>query len=111
SSIMNDRAQGWDWVGLNLDDGGALMSLSMRNLEGAEHWAFGTWRAGASAGKSREQEVYSPDEIQWTPLRVWRSGSTGVSWPVEWRVQVGERTITLEPLMDDQENDARGSTG
>jgi predicted secreted hydrolase len=26
-------------------------------------------------------------------------------------VHLGERTITLRPLFDDQENDARGSTG
>ena len=34
-----------------------------------------------------------------------------MSYPVEWKVRIGERTIALQPLMDDQENDARGSTG
>lgn len=111
NTIMDDQAQGWDWVGLNLNDGGALMSLQMRNTAGREHWAFGTFRAGSSGDTSREQEVYSPEEIEWTPLRMWRSPRTGVIYPIEWRVKVGERTITLKPLMDDQENDARGSTG
>ncbi len=30
---------------------------------------------------------------------------------VEWRVIAGDRTFTLRPLLDDQENDARLSTG
>ena len=34
-----------------------------------------------------------------------------MSYPVEWQIKVGERTILLRPLLDDQENDARASTG
>jgi predicted secreted hydrolase len=34
-----------------------------------------------------------------------------VSYPVSWQIRAGERELTLEPLMDDQENDTRLSTG
>ncbi|HVF15747.1 MAG TPA: lipocalin family protein, partial [Steroidobacteraceae bacterium] len=54
---------------------------------------------------------FSPEQVQWRGLRKWRSARTGVEYPVEWEVKVGERTLKLRPLMDDQENDARGSTG
>ncbi|MGH8177126.1 MAG: lipocalin-like domain-containing protein [Steroidobacter sp.] len=109
SSIMDESASGWDWLGLNLDDGGALMVFRMRNESGGEHWAAATSRAEADALPVRR--VYSGGEIDWTPLRYWRSARTGVRYPIEWKISVGERTITLKPLMDDQENDARGSTG
>jgi predicted secreted hydrolase len=107
TSVMAGDAQGWDWVGLNLDDGGAFVALQMRKSNGDKLWAFGTER---TAGVE-DARTYAPQEIVWTPLRRWRSPRSGVTYPIEWRIAAGERTIRLEPLMDDQENDARGSTG
>ena len=107
TTVMPHQAQGWDWIGLNLDDGGALVALQMRATNGDKLWAFGTRR---SAGSS-QAESYAPHEISWTALRRWVSPRTGVTYPVEWRIEAGGRTIRLEPLMDDQESDARGSTG
>ncbi|HEY0943223.1 MAG TPA: carotenoid 1,2-hydratase [Steroidobacter sp.] len=106
-AIVDERAQGWDWVGLNLDDGGALMMFQMRGPEESELWAAAKWRAG----NSNDAVSYRPEEIEWKPLRRWRSSRSGVNYPVEWQVTLGDRVITLRPLMDDQENDARGSTG
>jgi predicted secreted hydrolase len=107
SRYMDEEAVGWDWVGLNLDDGGALMAFRMRNEDGSERWAAATVRddpAGAQRSHSRA-------DVEWSPLREWRSPRTGVRYPIEWRIVIGERTIVLRPLMDDQESDARGSTG
>jgi predicted secreted hydrolase len=108
STIMGDAAQGWDWTGLNFDDGGALAILQMRNIDGEKHWAFATRR---NVGPDSLPRAYAPEEIEWTPLRFWRSPLTGVQYPIAWKITVGERTIELRPLMDDQEHDARGSTG
>jgi predicted secreted hydrolase len=106
-TIVDERARGWDWVGLNLDDGGALMAWQMRGPEDSELRAAAKWRAaGAAEGIS-----YAPEAVEWKPVRYWRSSRTGVRYPIEWQVTVGDRVITLKPLMDDQENDARGSTG
>jgi predicted secreted hydrolase len=107
SSIMDEAARGWDWVGLNLDDGGALMAFRMRDERGNEHWAAASWRDGAQAVTT----TYSPAQIEWTALHYWRSARTGIRYPVEWKVTIGGRTIKLRASMDDQENDARGSTG
>jgi predicted secreted hydrolase len=107
SVIMDADARGWDWVGLNLEDGGALMAFQVRDMQGRRQWAAASWRA---AGQ-REVQTYRPEQIQWQPLRSWRSPRTGVAYPVAWRVRVAQRTFVLQPLMDDQENDARGSTG
>lgn len=106
-AIVDERAQGWDWAAVNLDDGGALMMFQMRGDQASELWAAAKWRAG----KANAAIAYQPQDVEWTPLRYWRSPRTGIRYPIEWRVTVGGRVLTLRPLMDDQENDARGSTG
>jgi predicted secreted hydrolase len=106
SSVLDEQARGWDWAGLNFDDGSALMVFRMRNAAGERHWADATLR-----DPERKIRSFPPEQVQWRVLRRWRSARTGVEYPVEWEIKVGERTLQLRPLMDDQENDARGSTG
>jgi predicted secreted hydrolase len=106
SSILDDTAQGWDWTGLNLDDGTVIMALQMRNARGEQYWAAGTIREANGATRKVE-----PAQIHWDVMRRWRSPRTGVEYPVEVTVRIGGRVIHLRPLLDDQENDARGSTG
>jgi predicted secreted hydrolase len=106
SSVLDEQARGWDWAGLNFDDGSALMVFRMRNAAGERHWADATLRDG-----KEDTQSFRPEQVHWRVLRRWRSARTGIEYPVEWEVKVGERTFRLRPLMDDQENDARGSTG
>ncbi|HTE42664.1 MAG TPA: lipocalin-like domain-containing protein [Steroidobacteraceae bacterium] len=105
NEYVDAQAIGWDWIGINLNDGGALMAFRMRDSNGKPTWAGGTWRT------AEVTNVHAPDQVVWSPTRFWRSPRTGVSYPVAWRVRVGARVIELQPLMDDQENDARGSVG
>jgi predicted secreted hydrolase len=100
------EASGWDWIGINFDDGGALMAFRLRDRSGAALWADGKLRA--ANGTSR---AFAPAEIRFIPNRRWRSPRTGVEYPVSMRVAVGGDEYTLEPLMDDQELDSRASTG
>jgi predicted secreted hydrolase len=109
SSLMDEQAQGWDWLGLNLDDGGALMVFRMRDAKGEPHWAAAKRRK--ASGASYELISYAREALEWKVLRTWRSPHTGVEYPVEWQLRVGDDTLVLRPLMDDQENDSRGSTG
>jgi predicted secreted hydrolase len=106
SEYLDAQAVGWDWSGINLDDGGALMIFRIRDAGGSSRFAGGTLRD--AAGRTR---IFPPSEIQLTPTRRWTSSRTGVTYPVAWRLFAGAREFTLEPLMDDQENDARLSTG
>ena len=39
------------------------------------------------------------------------SPRTAIRYPTEWRVRVGSRELLLQPLMQDQENDTRLSSG
>jgi predicted secreted hydrolase len=92
----------WDWIGINLIDGGALMASRVRDQDGNPSWAFGSIRDASGA-----LTVLGPTEVAFTPLRQWRSSSTGIIYPVAWLVRAGGREVTIEPMMDDQEYDAR----
>jgi predicted secreted hydrolase len=107
TAYMDADARGWDWIGINFDDGAALMAFRMRDERGGKYWAAATSRPGAGD----DATAYGTTDVEWTPVREWRSPRTGARYPVEWKVAVGGRTIVLRPLMDDQENDARASTG
>lgn len=91
SQYLAPEASGWDWCGINLHDGGALMAFRIRAKAGGVY--------------------YAPPGVAFTPLRTWRSPRTGVTYPVAMRVLAGGAEYELEPLMDDQELDARASTG
>jgi predicted secreted hydrolase len=110
SDYVDERADGWDWMGINLHDGGALMAFQMRDTQGGARWAAGTLRRSSPAGEE-EVKTFAPDEVTWTPLETWRSPRTGVEYPVRWRVRVGSATYRVEPLMRDAELDSRSSTG
>ena len=45
------------------------------------------------------------------PVRRWTSARTGVAYPVAMRITLGGRAWEVTPLLDDQELDARASTG
>jgi predicted secreted hydrolase len=106
SEKLDFGARGWDWTGINLDDGGALMAFRTRDARDRERWAAATMRTA-----SGEVRTYSPEQVAWSPLREWRSPRTGIRYPVAWRLEVGSESYTLEPLIDDAELDSRASTG
>lgn len=106
TALLDAEATGWDWVGLNLDDGGALMAFRLRNAAGGSHWAAGTWRRPDGTLRT-----FTPDQVAFIPGRRWRSPRTGIEFPVEWRLVAGPFELALRPLLDDQESDSRYTTG
>ncbi|MGQ9659409.1 MAG: lipocalin-like domain-containing protein [Thermochromatium sp.] len=106
SAYMPEGADGWDWVGVNLDDGGALMAFRMRRPDGTALWASATHRLSEGLTQS-----LASDQVEWCVQRRWRSPRTGIDYPVEWGLRIGDRHYRLLPLMDDQELDGRRSTG
>ena len=106
SEPLAPEAVGWDWIGINLEDGGALMAFRVRRKDGGTFWAGGSVRG--SDGRVR---VLRPGEVRFAPLRRWHSPRTGADYPVAVRVEAGALKLDIEPIMDDQEMDARASTG
>jgi predicted secreted hydrolase len=106
SEYLDTEAAGWDWIGINLQDGGALMAFQIRGLDGKAHWAGGTIRTGAGL-----TQILRPEDVEFRAGRRWTSPRTGIAYPVEWTVRADGHEITLKALFDDQENDTRLSTG
>ena len=91
SAYLAPEAGGWDWCGINLANGDSLMAFRMRKKGGGIYYA--------DPGTSFEV------------LRTWKSPRTGTEYPVSVLVKTRQHRLRLEPLMDDQELDARASTG
>jgi len=106
SSYLAPEARGWDWVGLNLDDGSALMAFRIRDAGGAAYWAGGAWQD--ANGVVRDLK---PADVEFAPRSHWRSPRTGIEYPVAFAIRAGGVDITVEPLLLDQELDSRASVG
>jgi predicted secreted hydrolase len=106
SEVMAADAVGWDWAGINLDDGTALMAFVMRGASGNTVWAGGTRRR--ADGRTR---TFAPAEIAFVPQRRWRSARTQIDYPVAMKLSAGKEEYLLDPIFDDQELDSRSSTG
>ena len=106
SEAMDAEALGWDWAGINFDDGSALMGFVMRRRDGGIHWAEAMRRD--ATGNTR---TFLHDEVRFVPQRLWTSPRTGAAYPVANALRAGDTTIDLRPLMDDQESDSRLTTG
>ena len=106
SQVLDPAAAGWDWAGINLADGGALMAFQIRDRQGGKLWAHATWRD--ASGKITH---YSQDQVSFTPQERWRSPRTDAEYPVATLIATGSEQWLLSPLQRDQELDARRSTG
>jgi predicted secreted hydrolase len=106
SRLLSDDATGWDWLGANLDGGGALMAFRIRGKDGTPLWANATLRMPGAP-----PVVIGRDAVRFSTRREWKSPRTGTVYPVAMDVEVAGKVWRVDPLMDDQELDARGSTG
>ena len=110
STLLDPAAVGWDWTGVNLDDGGALTAFRVRDARGRALWTGGSLR-------SADGRLWTAPNgaVAFENGRTWRSPRTGAVYPVaptvRLRTPAGERRWALTPLFDDQELDSRPSGG
>jgi predicted secreted hydrolase len=104
--ILHPSAAGWDWIGMNLDDGSALTAFRLRDKAGNTLWDGGSFR-------SAKGDVYpfSRGEVIFKPVRRWKSPLSQASYPVEWLVRTPADIYTVRAVIDNQELDSRQSTG
>jgi predicted secreted hydrolase len=101
SSVLEADQVGWDWFGLQFDDGRELMLYQMRRRDGSrDPFSSGTLmnRDGSIVRLSRDDYVLEPVET-------WRSSATGTTYPTRWRVRIPGQGITFEvhAAMNNQE--------
>jgi predicted secreted hydrolase len=106
TSYLDPDAAGWDWTGINFDDGSALMAFRIRGKDGNTVWAHASMR-----DKSGQMTGYGQQQVEFIPRRRWRSPRTNTDYPVALTLKVGDQSWELSPLQDDQELDSRQSTG
>lgn len=109
SGRLADTHAGWDWFGVQLDDGRELMLYRLRLEDGSpEPLSAGT--VIERDGRTRHLRL-ADFEISATGR--WRSPGTGGEYPSGWRVNIpGEGLeLTLEPTLRDQELTAQAMGG
>jgi predicted secreted hydrolase len=105
-NILGQEAVGWDWIGMNLADGGALTIFRLRRRDGSTLWTGGSVRAPGQAARA-----FANGALRFTPGRSWRSPATQARYPVEWQIETPGARYTVRALLDAQELDSRQSTG
>jgi len=103
--MLHPSAVGWDWIGINLLDGGALTAFRLRDRQGNALWDGGSFRTGGKLF------TFHRGEVEFKPLRTWKSPLSLASYPVEWMVRTPADFYSVRAVVDSQELDSRASTG
>ncbi|HEY8555678.1 MAG TPA: lipocalin-like domain-containing protein, partial [Burkholderiales bacterium] len=103
TSSLSAGVEGWDWLSLQLSDGRELMLYQLRETDGSPS----PFSSGSVVGADGTSRTLGADEFALQPLDYWVSESSGVRYPVAWRVEVpGERlSLHVEPHLPNQELD------
>ena len=92
---------GWDWFGVQLDDGRELMLYVLRDSTGATTWASGTLVARDGSVRWLADTAFTVRSTA-----AWTSDSTHAQYPARWTVRVPSAQIDMDvvPAIADQEN-------
>ncbi len=90
---------GWDWFGMNLEDGSEWVVLVHRDPKTGEPLA------GCVSVHDRDGNGRTSHDLTLEKVREWESPSTRIRYPIAWKIEVPEFEAELhfEPLADDQE--------
>jgi len=106
---LDSTEVGWDWFGLRLDGGEALMLYALRHRDGSiDPVSSGTWvtRDGRTVKIAR-------DQFETRALGRWKSPHSGAVYPHGWQVRLSSLDVdlTVTPTVDDQELSTKVSGG
>ena len=100
SGGLGPRELGWDWFGLQLEDGSALMFYALRDKNGERDvHSAGSWVAADGTARTLANA-----EVGIAVTREWRSAS-GERYPAGWHIRVPALALdlTVRPVLADQE--------
>jgi predicted secreted hydrolase len=99
SNSLGKQQAGWDWMGLQLDDGTDLMIYRLRNRSGATDYLSGT-----RVGNDGAPHYLSDQDLSITGAAPWRSDRSSANYPQVWRVNAaGLPPLTVKSEMPGQE--------
>lgn len=108
SSVLPEGVVGWDWFGLQLDDGRELMLFALRDAQGAALEAS----AASLVERDGTLRALRREDFTLTASARWTSPRTGAVYPARWTIAVPSAELALEvtPLVPDCELFVPGST-
>jgi len=100
---------GWDWFSIQLEDEREIMFYLIRNKEGVP----GKYSSGTMVYPNGTYRHLPAGDFRITVLDHYKSEKTGARYPLGWEIAVPSEalTLTVTPLMRDQEFSAASSTG
>ena len=109
SGQLAEDLAGWDWFGLRLSDGSALMLYRLRRRDGNPAPAS----SGTLVAADGTVRHLAREEAAIETLAQWRSPHGGAAYPSRWRLRVPAAGIelVLAPLVAGQELRTGKSTG
>jgi len=82
---------GWDWWGVQLDDGTDILFFRQRDLKtGRVFFPLATFMDRNGRQSVTKKIVFTPD-----PKALWRSPKSGVTYPLGWTVTFPEKNLVL----------------
>ncbi len=91
---------GWDWFGLQLNDGRELMLYVLRDAQGRPQAVSG----GSLVAADGQRVALAVHDFRLQAIDYWRSPRTGIRWPVAWRLDwLAEPSLALRAVLADQE--------
>ncbi len=102
------QGTGWDWISLHGEEGDDFVFFSFKEKSNSDPESFGTFRNA----KSRIISYRKEKEVKMIPKKEqWKSPSSGIEYPLHWRIEFPEGYWNVEPIFSEQEFDGRKSTG
>jgi predicted secreted hydrolase len=108
SSALRENQRGWDWYSIQLDNDSELMLYVIRR---ADRTPDVTSSGSLITADGRVIPIHH-DQMQVATKRRWKSKKSGATYPLDWNVTIPSFgiSLTLHPLLDDQELVTREST-
>jgi predicted secreted hydrolase len=105
SSQLTEDQVGWDWAGIQLDDGREILSYRLRRKDGSTDPASNlVW-----VEKTGELTHQNPETFRWISSGVWKSRYSGATYPLPAGIRTKdpksgkEIELRLEPILMSQE--------
>ena len=101
TTALEPNQDGWDWFGLQLADGRALMFYRLRQKDGTTDPVSG----GTLMEVNGSMQSLAAVDVQLETSAWWRSPNSGSRYPARWRLRLPRENLDLEivPLLTDQE--------
>lgn len=106
TSVLADNLAGWDWFALQLNDRSEFMLFQLRQKSGDEETQStaqqkSRLKQGKYIAANGDAVTLDGSALKFLPTRYWRD-ETGALWPVEWTLQLMDRTLHVVAALDDQ---------